>query len=95
MFVFGKWSHLFTYNLRFIPPSARNLPEGPEKDKLMDMATIEIRKRMQQEGKLLTNYSDLAGLNAHFFRHITCNPGANHADMDFVLQEIARLGDNL
>jgi len=79
----------------FIPPSARNLPEGPEKAEKLGSATSHIRKKMQQEGKMLTNYSDLPGIPGHFFRHITCNPGANHEDMDFVLSEIERLGSDL
>jgi len=79
----------------YIPPSARSLPDGPEKEKLMDEATITIRKRMQREGKLLVNYSDLPGLNGHFFRLITCNPGAVRSDMDFILAETDRLGSDL
>jgi len=79
----------------FIPPSARSLPEGEEKEKVIDKATVEIRKRMQREGKMLVNYSDLEGHPAHFFRMITCNPGATEADMDFVLSEIERLGSDL
>jgi len=79
----------------YIPPSARQLPEGSEKEVLIDKATITIRRRMQKEGKLLVNYSDLHGHPAHFFRMITCNPGANQADMDFVLAEIDRLGSDL
>jgi glutamate/tyrosine decarboxylase-like PLP-dependent enzyme len=79
----------------YIPPSARQLPDGPEKDKKLDHATVTIRHRMQREGKVLVNYSDLHGYDAHFFRMITCNPGATPADMDFVLSEIDRLGSDL
>jgi len=79
----------------YIPPSARNLSDGPEKDKVLDNAVVAIRRRMQKEGKMLLNYSDLKGVPGHFFRMITCNPGAHHGDMDFVLSEIDRLGSDL
>ena len=79
----------------YIPPSARSIPDGPEKEKLIDNATLVVRQRMQKEGKLLVNYSDLPGVASHFFRLITCNPGAGQKDMDFILSEIDRLGSDL
>ena len=79
----------------YIPPSARSMPAGPEKDKKLDEAVLTIRRRMQLEGKVLYNYSDLPGLAPHFFRLITCNPGAGKKDMDFLLEETDRLGADL
>jgi len=79
----------------FIPPSARNLEEGKEKDEKLSQATTTIRRQMQLEGKVLVNYSDLEGVHGHFWRMITCNPGATKGDMDFVLSEIERLGNDL
>jgi len=79
----------------FVPPSARNLPKGEERSEKMSKATTIVRRKMQLEGKVLTNYSNLDGVHGHFWRHITCNPGATEADMDFVLSEIERLGADL
>lgn len=62
---------------------------------LMLMPLHQHRRRMQLEGKVLVNYSDLPGQTAHFFRMITCNPSANAEDIDFVLSETDRLGQDL
>ncbi len=51
--------------------------------------------RHLSEFYLKVNYSDLAGVSGHFFRMITCNPNATKADMDFVLDHIAELGESL
>jgi glutamate/tyrosine decarboxylase-like PLP-dependent enzyme len=79
----------------YVPPTARNLPDGPERDKKLDDGCVVVRRRMQLEGKVLVNYSDLPGEKSHFYRMITCNPGASRADIDFVLSEIDRLGQDL
>jgi len=60
----------------------------------MDKVTSLIRRRIQVEGKVLTNFADVPG-QPHFFRHITCNPGASGGDTKFVMSEIERIGDSI
>ncbi|KAL6052348.1 Acidic amino acid decarboxylase GADL1-like [Balamuthia mandrillaris] len=77
----------------YVPKAARSLPEGKDKYELMDKATLTIRRKMQLEGKVLVNYSDLSGVHGHFFRMITCNPFAGVEDIAFMLDEMERLGE--
>jgi glutamate/tyrosine decarboxylase-like PLP-dependent enzyme len=82
-------------NFWFVPKSARALPDSPEKFALMDRATLDIRRALQLAGKCLVNFSDLPGVQGHFFRMISCNPNATKADMDFVVDHIKELGQTL
>jgi len=79
----------------YVPEVARKLPHGPERDDLLDKATLAIRRQIQVDGKCLLNYSDLPGVHGHFFRMITCNPNATKADIDFVLDQIEEIGGKL
>ncbi len=72
----------------FVPPSMRKIPDSLEKRLALGKLTSQIRKVQQSEGKVLVNYADLPDLKSHFFRTITCNPGASSDDMDFLLEDI-------
>jgi glutamate/tyrosine decarboxylase-like PLP-dependent enzyme len=79
----------------YVPPSARALPDGEEKSRCIGEATAAIRRKMQHDGRALFNYSDLAGVQGHFFRFITCNPHANEMDMLWCLDYVEELGADL
>jgi len=77
----------------FVPKHLRGLPPSKDRDLVLDKITSQIRRQLQLDGKALTNFADVPNL-PHFFRHITCNPGANADDIDFLFGEIIRLGDH-
>lgn len=81
----------------YIPPSLRDQPETPEWwEKLSKVPSI-IKARMVQEGTMMIGYQPLASKNlVNFFRLVnTSTPMTTNADMDFVLDEIERLGKDL
>ncbi len=56
-----------------------------------------IKKRMVEKGSMMIGYQPLAHKNlVNFFRLvIPCQPPPSHQDMDFVIEEIERLGCDL
>lgn len=78
----------------YVPKELRGQERSAEYDAKLDKVTKLIRRRIQLEGKCLTNFADVKGL-PHFFRHITCNPNASNKDMDFVFAQIKEIGDSL
>ncbi|KAG8010350.1 Acidic amino acid decarboxylase GADL1, partial [Nibea albiflora] len=78
----------------YIPPSLRNLPDGPELwNKLHTVAPV-VKERMMKKGSMMVSYQP-HGDNVNFFRMIIISPQASRQDMDFVLDEIHDLGKDL
>ncbi|TKS81606.1 Acidic amino acid decarboxylase GADL1 [Collichthys lucidus] len=78
----------------YIPPSLRNLPDGPELwNKLHTVAPV-VKERMMKKGSMMVSYQP-HGDNVNFFRMIIISPQAGRQDMDFVLDEIHNLGKDL
>ncbi|XP_037533250.1 acidic amino acid decarboxylase GADL1-like [Nematolebias whitei] len=78
----------------YIPPSLRNLPDGPEFwQKLHNVAPI-IKERMMKTGSMMVGYQPHGG-HANFFRMVVISPQVSRQDMDFVLDEIHNLGKDL
>ena len=90
----------------FVPPSVRTLPPSPstswseEKRAAVHAAAIKVKERMQQEGTLMVGYQSIK-INAHpegapnFFRMVIVSSENDTKNMDFVLDEIERLGSDL
>ena len=53
-----------------------------------------IKERMVLKGSLLIGYQPL-GDRVNFFRMVVCNSQTTHADMDYALEEIDRLGRDI
>ena len=53
-----------------------------------------IKERMVKEGTMLIGYQPL-GSHVNFFRMVVSNLESTETDMDFVVQEIERLGRDL
>lgn len=70
------------------------MPDGPEKIEQRAKVAPEIKKRMTDAGTMMVAYQPLKKL-PNFFRMINSNPAQTHDDMDFVLNEIERLGKDL
>lgn len=81
----------------YIPLSLRGLEETSEWwEKLFKVAPI-IKERMIKVGTLMVGYSPLPHKKkGNFFRMVlTCYPPPKSTDIEFVLNEIERLGSNI
>ncbi|XP_068236419.1 acidic amino acid decarboxylase GADL1-like [Palaemon carinicauda] len=81
----------------FIPKSLRGQPETPEWWQKMSKVAPEIKARMMKEGTLMIGYQPLKNKNlVNFFRLLNhCIPTPTKATMDYVVNEIERLGNDL
>uniref|UniRef100_A0A3B4YYX4 Uncharacterized protein n=1 Tax=Seriola lalandi dorsalis TaxID=1841481 RepID=A0A3B4YYX4_SERLL len=78
----------------YIPPSLRGLPPGPDRDSRLHQVAPRIKARMMEKGSVLIGYQPL-GARVNFFRCVFSNPATQQEDVDFLLDEIARLGRDL
>lgn len=54
----------------------------------------QIKARMMEKGSTMIGYQPL-GAKVNFFRCVLSNPATQHEDIDFLLDEIVRLGCDL
>ncbi|XP_059909808.1 acidic amino acid decarboxylase GADL1-like isoform X3 [Gadus macrocephalus] len=78
----------------YIPPSMRKIPDSPEFWQKVEAVAPKIKERMMKTGSMMVGYQS-HGINANFFRMIIISPWVSTKDMDFVLDEIHRLGADL
>ncbi|XP_023376441.1 cysteine sulfinic acid decarboxylase isoform X7 [Pteropus alecto] len=78
----------------FVPPSLRGKQESPDySERLAKVAPI-LKERMVKEGSMMIGYQP-HGTRGNFFRMVVANPALTRADMDFLLNELERLGQDL
>ncbi|XP_035244491.1 acidic amino acid decarboxylase GADL1-like [Anguilla anguilla] len=78
----------------YIPPSLRKMPESKDFwEKIHNVAPL-IKERMMKKGSMMIGYQP-HGSRVNFFRQIVISPQLSRADMDFVLDEIEKLGKDL
>ncbi|XP_071591094.1 glutamate decarboxylase 2 isoform X1 [Heliangelus exortis] len=78
----------------YIPPSLRGMEDNEERtSRLMKVAPV-IKARMMEYGTTMVSYQPL-GDKVNFFRMVISNPAATHQDIDFLIDEIERLGQDL
>ncbi|XP_030826636.1 glutamate decarboxylase 2 isoform X2 [Pyrgilauda ruficollis] len=78
----------------YIPPSLRGVEDSEERtSRLMKVAPV-IKARMMEYGTTMVSYQPL-GDKVNFFRMVISNPAATHQDIDFLIDEIERLGQDL
>uniref|UniRef100_A0AAR2J6D1 Cysteine sulfinic acid decarboxylase n=1 Tax=Pygocentrus nattereri TaxID=42514 RepID=A0AAR2J6D1_PYGNA len=78
----------------FIPPSLRGKENSPDyQEKLAKVAPV-IKERMVKKGSMMVGYQPLDG-RVNFFRMVILSPQLNHSDLDFFLDEVERLGNDL
>ncbi|XP_039718295.1 cysteine sulfinic acid decarboxylase isoform X1 [Pteropus medius] len=78
----------------FVPPSLRGKQESPDySERLAKVAPI-LKERMVKEGSMMIGYQP-HGTRGNFFRVVVANPALTRADMDFLLNELERLGQDL
>ncbi|XP_034029405.1 acidic amino acid decarboxylase GADL1-like [Thalassophryne amazonica] len=78
----------------YIPPSLREIPESPEFWKKLHNVAPVVKERMMKKGSMMIGYQ-MHGDKANFFRMVVLNPQVSREDMDFVLDEIHNLGQDL
>ena len=82
----------------YIPPCLRASTNGvlPDHQRLHRVAPL-IKGQMMKEGRLMVNYQPLTSQKLpNFFRLVlTCVPPSTRQDMDFFMQEISRIGDQI
>uniref|UniRef100_F6VMM8 Glutamate decarboxylase 2 n=1 Tax=Monodelphis domestica TaxID=13616 RepID=F6VMM8_MONDO len=78
----------------YIPPSLRHMEDNEERmSRLLKVAPV-IKARMMEYGTTMVSYQPL-GDKVNFFRMVISNPAATHQDIDFLIEEIERLGQDL
>ncbi|XP_063300895.1 cysteine sulfinic acid decarboxylase [Pelobates fuscus] len=78
----------------YVPPSLRAQKHSPDFwEKLGKVAPI-LKERMIKKGSMMIGYQPHEN-QVNFFRQIVVNPETTKEDLDFFLNEIERLGENL
>lgn len=78
----------------YIPKSMRGQPETAEWWKKIAQVAPVIKGRMMEQGTMMVTYTP-DGDRPNFFRMVTANYKSTTDDMDFVVAEIDRLGQDL
>uniref|UniRef100_A0A8C2KL67 Glutamate decarboxylase 1 n=1 Tax=Cyprinus carpio TaxID=7962 RepID=A0A8C2KL67_CYPCA len=78
----------------YIPPSLRLLPDGEEKRQRLHKVAPKIKAMMMECGTTMVGYQP-QGDKVNFFRMVVSNPAVTRSDIDFLIDEIERLGQDL
>jgi glutamate decarboxylase len=77
----------------YIPQSMRCMQRGEEYDQLLHKVAPRIKAMMMEKGSMMVGYQPLGKL-PNFFRVVLSNPALVPTDVDFFLDEIAKLGED-
>ncbi|XP_067233504.1 glutamate decarboxylase 2 [Chanodichthys erythropterus] len=78
----------------YLPPGVRYLEDKVEKMKRLHKVAPVIKARMMEYGTTMVSYQP-QGDKVNFFRMVISNPAATFEDIDFLIEEIERLGHDL
>lgn len=78
----------------YIPKSLRDVPHDAEKEEKLGVICPRIKGRMMKAGTLMVGYQR-HGKIPNFFRSIISQDALTEEDIDFMLDEIDRLGEDL
>nr|XP_035944537.1 cysteine sulfinic acid decarboxylase isoform X2 [Halichoerus grypus] len=78
----------------FVPPSLRGKQDSPDYSERLAKVAPVLKERMVKEGSMMIGYQP-HGTRGNFFRMVVANPALTRADMDFLLNELERLGRDL
>lgn len=78
----------------YIPERLRKVPHNKEREAQLGVVTARLKARMMNTGTLMITYQPIWD-KPNFFRNITSNAGARMEDIDFLLDEMDRLGHDL
>uniref|UniRef100_A0A8C3UWE0 Glutamate decarboxylase 1 n=1 Tax=Catharus ustulatus TaxID=91951 RepID=A0A8C3UWE0_CATUS len=78
----------------YIPPSLRGMPDSDERREKLHRVAPKIKALMMESGTTMVGYQP-QGDKVNFFRMVISNPAATKSDIDFLIEEIERLGQDL
>ncbi|XP_066578408.1 glutamate decarboxylase 1 isoform X1 [Amia ocellicauda] len=78
----------------YIPPSLRGLPHGLERNSKLHEVAPKIKVKMMEKGTTMVGYQP-HGEKVNFFRCVFSNPATKKVDVDFLIEEIVKLGHEL
>ncbi|XP_056246851.1 glutamate decarboxylase 1-like isoform X2 [Seriola aureovittata] len=78
----------------YIPPSLRGMPDGDERREKLHRVAPKIKAMMMESGTTMVGYQP-QGNKVNFFRMVVSNPAATQSDIDFLIDEIERMGHDL
>ncbi|XP_041914605.1 glutamate decarboxylase 1 isoform X3 [Alosa sapidissima] len=78
----------------YLPQSVRSMPAGLERNNKLHTVAPKIKAKMMEEGQTMIGYQPLED-KVNFFRCVFSNPATQREDVDFLLDEIVRLGSDL
>uniref|UniRef100_A0A8D0HJZ3 Cysteine sulfinic acid decarboxylase n=1 Tax=Sphenodon punctatus TaxID=8508 RepID=A0A8D0HJZ3_SPHPU len=78
----------------FVPPSLRGRQGDADYELRLGRVAPTIKERMMRKGSMMVSYQP-HGTKVNFFRQVVTNPTVTKADLDFFLEEIERLGEDL
>ncbi|XP_076837810.1 glutamate decarboxylase 1 [Brachyhypopomus gauderio] len=78
----------------YLPTHVRSMPHGPERDRALHLVAPKIKAKMMESGATMIGYQPLKD-KVNFFRSVFSNPATQKTDVDFLVDEIARLGGDL
>ncbi|KAE8291278.1 Glutamate decarboxylase 1 [Larimichthys crocea] len=78
----------------YIPPSLRGMPDGEERREKLHRVAPKIKAMMMESGTTMVGYQP-QGNKVNFFRMVVSNPAATQSDIDFLIDEIERMGHDL
>ena len=78
----------------YVPERLREVEHGAERMQELGKVTAELKSRMMYAGNLMVGYQPLDD-KPNFFRSIISNQACSEEDIDFMLEELDRLGIDL
>jgi glutamate decarboxylase len=78
----------------YVPTRFRTMAPGPERMRLLGQITPILKGRLMSAGTLMIGYQPQGQL-PNFFRVIVSNQAVNESDIDFLVEELDRLGHDL
>ncbi|XP_035555081.2 glutamate decarboxylase 1-like [Canis lupus dingo] len=78
----------------YFPPRLKHIPKGCERDQELQKIAPKIKAQMIEEGTAMISYQP-CGDKVNFFRMVFSNPATRRADVDYLIDEIERLGKDL
>ncbi|KAM9073734.1 cysteine sulfinic acid decarboxylase isoform 2-T2 [Megaptera novaeangliae] len=78
----------------YVPPSLQEKKGSPDYGERLAKVAPVLKERMVRKGSMMIGYQP-HGTRGNFFRMVVANPVLTRADMDFLLNELERLGQDL
>ncbi|XP_072030360.1 cysteine sulfinic acid decarboxylase-like isoform X2 [Amphiura filiformis] len=78
----------------YVPPSMRDMEKGTEYQQKLHQVAPLIKERMMKTGTMLVGYQPLKPY-VNFFRMIYSNRATNRKDVEWIMDEIDRLGNDI